>query len=148
MYVFVWVCAQRHAGVWGPEADSRNLPQLLSILLFEQGLSLSPEFSDSARLVAQTAGICLFPLPSQLWCCRRRPLHPAFHVASRDPNSGPQAYTTSSIATKPSPQPHLRLCLFLKYHKNDKKEFIATCTHKPRRRQTLCTTFKNKIQYF
>lgn len=64
-----------------------------------------------------------------------------------DPNSGPQAYTTSTIGTKPSPQPHLRLCLFLKYHKHDKKN-IATCTHKPRRRQTLCTTFKNKTQYF
>lgn len=81
--MFVWVCAQMRAGVWGPEADSWNLPQLLAILFFEHGLSLSPEFSNSARLVAQTAGICLFPILSQPWRCRRRPLHPAFHVASR-----------------------------------------------------------------
>lgn len=46
-----------------------------------------------------------------------------------DPNSGPQAYTTSTIGTKPSPQLHLRLCLFLKYHKHDKKLLPLACTN-------------------
>lgn len=62
------------------------------------GLSLNPEYMDSARLYWS---YCLF---GQHWGSRYTQTYQAFHVGTGDLNSGPPVCVACTLLTEPSPQ--------------------------------------------